>query len=190
MYIHTEVCGPETTLDSPWILSRANSKLKVKRNLSLYSTIYGIAYAHIHIAIKTFCVQDSQDTHINVIVHACCHYKPQTLLLPLPSEFLQQKWTKKNRQELAPNICYVIYRFNHMTLWVAKEIMSHDQPRKRYAVVLKMIQIARHCLELNNFVTVFQIMSALVSSSVQRLKKTWDLLPSSVSARCPFCHQL
>ena len=32
------------------------------------------------------------------------------------SEFLQQKWTKKNRQELAPNICYVISRFNQVML--------------------------------------------------------------------------
>ena len=36
------------------------------------------------------------------------------------SEFLQQKWTKKNKQELAPNICYVIQRFNQ----VGKRIMT------------------------------------------------------------------
>ncbi len=40
----------------------------------------------------------------------------------LCSEFLQQKWTKKNKLELAPNICYVISRFNE----VSNEFLNND----------------------------------------------------------------
>ena len=68
-----------------------------------------------------------------------------------------------------------------MTLWIAKEILSCDQPRKRCALVQKLVAIAEYCRELRNYVTIFQITAALCSSSIQRLKKTWDLVPQSVS---------
>ena len=97
------------------------------------------------------------------------------------SEFLQQKWTKKNRLELAPNICHVITRFNQMTEWISKVVLSPEQPRQRCAIITKMVQVAQHALELNNFVTVFQIAGALSTTAIQRLKKTWDLIPQWVS---------
>jgi hypothetical protein len=94
-----------------------------------------------------------------------------------PYELLQQKWTKKNRTELAPNICYVITRFNQMTIWVTKEILTPDNIKQRCAIIQRMLDICKICLKLNNYVTVFQITSALISTPVQRLRKTWDLLP-------------
>lgn len=97
------------------------------------------------------------------------------------SEFLQQKWTKKNRLELAPNICHVITRFNQMTEWVSKSVLSPDQPKQRCALINLWLQVAQHALEQNNFVSVFQITAALYSTAIQRLKRTWDLLPQNVS---------
>jgi hypothetical protein len=96
-----------------------------------------------------------------------------------PYELLQQKWTKKNRTELAPNICYVITHFNQMTLWVTKEILTQENIKRRCALIQRMLDICKICLKLNNYVTVFQITSALISTPVQRLRKTWDLLPPS-----------
>lgn len=101
------------------------------------------------------------------------------------SEFLRQKWTKKNRLELAPNICHVITRFNQMTEWVSKVVLSPSQPKQRCAMIAKVLQVACHTLEMNNFVTVFQMTSALCSTAIQRLKKTWDLMPQSVSHVTP-----
>jgi son of sevenless-like protein len=68
-----------------------------------------------------------------------------------------------------------------MTLWIGKEILSCDQPRKRCALVQKLVAIAEYCHELRNYVTIFQITAALCSSAIQRLKKTWDLVPQNVS---------
>ena len=67
-----------------------------------------------------------------------------------------------------------------MTLWIAKEILSNDQPRRRCSLVQKWVAVAEYCLELRNYVTIFQITAALCSSSIQRLKKTWDFLPQNV----------
>ena len=70
-----------------------------------------------------------------------------------------------------------------MTCWVAKEILSRDHARQRSAVVERMLQIAEQCHKLNNFVTVFQITSALTSASIQRLRGTWECLPQAVSEK-------
>jgi len=70
-----------------------------------------------------------------------------------------------------------------MTEWVSNAVLSPEQPRQRSIVISKMIQVAERALELSNFVTVFQITAALCSTAIQRLKKTWDLLPPAVSGR-------
>lgn len=100
-----------------------------------------------------------------------------------PYEFLQHKWTKKNRLELAPNICHVITRFNQMTEWVSKVVLSPDQSKQRCAMIAYVLEAACQALELNNFTTVFQITAALCSTAIQRLKKTWELLPQNVVAQ-------
>jgi hypothetical protein len=67
-----------------------------------------------------------------------------------------------------------------MTLWVTKEILTQENIKRRCALIQRMLDICKICLKLNNYVTVFQITSALISTPVQRLRKTWDLLPPSV----------
>ena len=68
-----------------------------------------------------------------------------------------------------------------MTLWVTKEILMQENIKQRCAVIQRMLDICKICLKLNNYVTVFQITSALISTPVQRLHKTWDLIPPNVS---------
>ena len=67
-----------------------------------------------------------------------------------------------------------------MTLWVTKEILTQENIKQRCAIIQRMLDICKICLKLNNYVTVFQITSALISTPVQRLRKTWDHLPLSV----------
>ena len=96
------------------------------------------------------------------------------------SEFLQQKWTKKNKGELSPNICHCIDRFNMVTRWVTKEILGYDHTRQRAVAISKMVQVAMMCLKLNNFTTVFQIAAAINAMPVQRLKKSWEQVQHTV----------
>lgn len=97
-----------------------------------------------------------------------------------PYELLQQKWTKKNKGELSPNVCYCIDRFNTVTRWVTKEILSYDHTRQRAAAISKMVQVAMMSLKLNNFATVFQITAAINAMPVQRLKKSWEQIHHTV----------
>ena len=46
--------------------------------------------------------------------------------------------------------------------------------RFRIKAMSKIISIAKHALNYNNFYTTFSIISGLNATSVQRLKKTWE----------------
>lgn len=101
------------------------------------------------------------------------------------SEFLQQKWTKKNKGELSPNICYCIDRFNTVTRWITKEVLGYDHTRQRAVAISKMVQVAMMCLKMNNFTTVFQITAAINAMPIQRLKKTWEQVQHTVRGYVP-----
>jgi len=65
-------------------------------------------------------------------------------------------------------------RFNQVARWVATEIVIRKNRKKRVALIERFIEIAKKCDSLNNFETMFAILSGLTNSSVQRMKKTWS----------------
>jgi len=79
--------------------------------------------------------------------------------------------------KVAPNIQKMINRFNQVSLWVATEIVETEDLKLRAVILNRFIFIAQRCRELNNFNAVMEILSALQSASVHRLRQTWDLLP-------------
>jgi len=91
-----------------------------------------------------------------------------------PSEFLDQAWCKKSSESNAPNLLALIRRFNAVSGWVTSEIVVVEKKDLRVKVVQKFIRVAKKCLELNNFQSTMQILSALESSPITRLKKTWQ----------------
>ncbi|KAG5437772.1 hypothetical protein PCANB_000485 [Pneumocystis canis] len=60
--------------------------------------------------------------------------------------------------------------------WVAESILSQNDIKKRAAILKQWIKIGNKCLELNNYNTLMAIVSALNSSTISRLKKTWNTL--------------
>lgn len=63
-----------------------------------------------------------------------------------------------------------------ITGWVAESILSQNDIKKRTAVMKQWIKIGNKCLELNNYNTLMAIVSGLNSSTISRLKKTWNTL--------------
>ncbi|EQK98954.1 Guanine nucleotide exchange factor [Ophiocordyceps sinensis CO18] len=57
---------------------------------------------------------------------------------------------------------------------VAETILQHPEIKKRAAVIKQWIKIAHHCLELHNYDGVMAIICSLNSSTISRLRKTWD----------------
>jgi len=94
-----------------------------------------------------------------------------------PNECIKMKWTKDNKA-LAPNIHKMINRFNQVSMWVGCEVVQVEDLKLRAVTLNRFIFIAQKCYELNNFNAVMEILSALNSSAVHRLKQTWDLLPA------------
>jgi len=90
-----------------------------------------------------------------------------------PWEFFNQSWTKKNKEQLSPNIIAMIKRFNRVSGWVATEIVKTDKLKDRIAVLGKFIEIGERCRFYNNFNALMAIVGGLGNSSIFRMKQTW-----------------
>ncbi|KAI9189372.1 hypothetical protein H9P43_000805 [Blastocladiella emersonii ATCC 22665] len=101
-----------------------------------------------------------------------------------PIEYLNQIWVK-NRDEdsMSPSLDYFISRFDVESYWVATEVCMVKDMKKRAAVLTQFIEIAKHCLDMNNFFTTFSIFFGLNMGPVERLKKTWKLLTPDTQSK-------
>eukprot|EP01112_Ceratiomyxa_fruticulosa_P004994 TRINITY_DN1555_c1_g1_i2.p1 TRINITY_DN1555_c1_g1~~TRINITY_DN1555_c1_g1_i2.p1 ORF type:complete len:1255 (+),score=287.94 TRINITY_DN1555_c1_g1_i2:114-3878(+) len=87
-----------------------------------------------------------------------------------PQELLGQAWSKKNKETRAPNVLKVIYTFNTFSSWVKTCIVRWPDPRYRVHWLKKMVVLAEELVRLNNFATVMEIVAALESAPIFRLK--------------------
>ncbi|XP_071666694.1 ral guanine nucleotide dissociation stimulator-like 1 [Patagioenas fasciata] len=86
---------------------------------------------------------------------------------------------KKENKQLAQSIRATISQFNAITNCVLSTILESKElkTQQRAKILEKWIRIARQCRVLNNFSSLKAIVSALQSTSVYRLKKTWACVP-------------
>lgn len=75
------------------------------------------------------------------------------------------------------NITNFIMNANTITNFVSSTIVKHSEVKKRCKYIQFFIQVAEHCKALNNFSSMTAVVSALYSSPIYRLKKTWELIP-------------
>lgn len=96
-------------------------------------------------------------------------------------ECLDRAWgTKYCDMGGSANITKFISSANNLTNYVSYAIVKEVEVKKRSALIQYFITVAQYCRELNNFSAMTAIVSALCSSPIYRLKKTW----SHVSAEC------
>jgi len=96
-------------------------------------------------------------------------------------EFLNLSWMKSDKNVRAPNILRVTKRFNETSSLVASEILRRQSPSARATVIEKWATVGEVCRNLHNFNSVLEISSAFMSSSIFRLKKTWEKVSKQVS---------
>ncbi|ODV65435.1 ras GEF [Hyphopichia burtonii NRRL Y-1933] len=70
----------------------------------------------------------------------------------------------------------VISRFNLMVNWIISEILLTKDQEERINIISRFIHIAQKCLDLQNFSSLMQIILALTSEKIQKLKDTWNNL--------------
>lgn len=73
----------------------------------------------------------------------------------------------------------VITHTNNLRAQFVRLILSHTDVEERVAAVEHIVDIGRHLLELNNFLSLFAVAGAMTHSAVSRLKLTTALLPKS-----------
>lgn len=77
----------------------------------------------------------------------------------------------------SPNITKFIQNANTLTNFVSYSIVKQHFVKIRAQYIRFFITVAEHCKELNNFSSMTAIVSALYSSPIYRLKKTWEIVP-------------
>lgn len=87
---------------------------------------------------------------------------------------IHKVWGKKSGlSEPYDSITSFIKASNQLTNFVAYMILRKPDARKRVQVIRFFVQVAEKCRQYNNFSSMTAIISALYSSPIHRLKKTW-----------------
>lgn len=94
-----------------------------------------------------------------------------------PEECVKKRWGASEHESQAPNILSMARRFNVVSRWVSSSIVRVVDAKKRRGLMRYFLRVAQRLVKLNNFNGVMEILAGLHSSSVFRLKKTWNSLP-------------
>lgn len=100
----------------------------------------------------------------------------------LPEELLATEWTKKS-SSMAVNVRAMSRLSTDLANLVADSILQLEDAKKRAIVIKQWVKIAKKCLKLQNYDSLMAIICSLNSSTIQRLKRTWDQVSSKTKAK-------
>lgn len=100
----------------------------------------------------------------------------------LPEELLATEWMKKSGS-MAVNVRQMSRLSTDLTNLVADCVLQLDDPKKRAVVIKQWVKIANQLLDLANYDSLMAIICALDSSTILRLKRTWELVSAKTKAR-------
>jgi len=101
-----------------------------------------------------------------------CAIQPQELMIFLWGD----PRVKKTGVSLRPNLTAYVEHFNRVSFWACTEICTAPDVAKRVQVIEKIIDMLKIFREFNSFNLLMALIAALNHSSVQRLKKTWEVV--------------
>ncbi|KAI8636717.1 ras guanine nucleotide exchange factor domain-containing protein [Parasitella parasitica] len=93
-----------------------------------------------------------------------------------PNEMIGQEFKKKLGTSQAIHIKAMIQKSTQITSWVSDTILNETDTKKRAQMLKYWIKVGDACLQLNNYNTLMAIRSALDSTSIIRLRKTWEYM--------------
>eukprot|EP00005_Dracoamoeba_jomungandri_P012234 CAMPEP_0174267954 /NCGR_PEP_ID=MMETSP0439-20130205/35551_1 /TAXON_ID=0 /ORGANISM="Stereomyxa ramosa, Strain Chinc5" /LENGTH=1811 /DNA_ID=CAMNT_0015355801 /DNA_START=40 /DNA_END=5472 /DNA_ORIENTATION=+ len=95
----------------------------------------------------------------------------------MPKELVSQAWLKPKLQKNAPNALKFIAGFNKVSHWVSYMIVKVETVRERVKMISKLLNIAKHLRDLNNFSSLMAFVAGWNSAAVSRLKRTNREIP-------------
>ncbi|KAK4046905.1 Ras guanine nucleotide exchange factor bud5 [Microbotryomycetes sp. JL221] len=90
-----------------------------------------------------------------------------------PSELLGQEFAKKGPDH-AVSVRAMSTLSTKLTGWISETILNEHDAKKRTALLKYFVKLGDRCLTLDNYNTLFAVLCALNSSTIARLRKTWD----------------
>ncbi|XP_054833494.1 ral guanine nucleotide dissociation stimulator-like 2 isoform X2 [Eublepharis macularius] len=108
----------------------------------------------------------------------------------VPHECLGSLWSqrdKKGNEGTCPTVRATVAQFNRVTNAVVASCLSDTGLRasQRARLLEKWIRVAEECLSLRNFSALYAVVSALQSTPLHRLKRTWE----ETSRDCVHCYE-
>ncbi|SLM40414.1 SH3 domain [Lasallia pustulata] len=100
----------------------------------------------------------------------------------LPEELLAQEWTKKSGS-VAVNVRAMSTLSTDLSNLVADSILQLEDAKKRAVIIKQWVKIAKKCFELNNYDSLIAIICSLNSSTIIRLKRTWDIVSAKTKTK-------
>ena len=99
----------------------------------------------------------------------------------LPEELLATEWMK-NSGSRAVNVRAMSRLSTDLANLVADCILQLDDTKQRAKIIKRWVKIASKCLDLANYDSLMAIICSLNSSTILRLKRTWELVSSKTKA--------
>ena len=93
----------------------------------------------------------------------------------LPEELLASQWMKNGGVD-APHVKAMSSLSTDLSNLVAETILQYSEIKKRAAVIKQWIKVAHQCHEIHNYDGLMAIICSLNSSTISRLRKTWDAI--------------
>ncbi|KAI8926456.1 ras guanine nucleotide exchange factor domain-containing protein [Entophlyctis helioformis] len=91
----------------------------------------------------------------------------------MPQELMRQEWAKK-RGSIANNVRAMSQMSTKVTGWVVSSILSDSDAKRRSIIIKFFIKVADRCLAYNNYNTLFAILAGLDSTTIARLRRSWE----------------
>ncbi|KAI9867321.1 MAG: hypothetical protein M1813_009599 [Trichoglossum hirsutum] len=99
----------------------------------------------------------------------------------LPDELLATEWMKKSGS-IAINVRAMSTLSTDLATLVADTILHPEDAKRRASIIKQWVKISNKCLELNNYDSLMAIICSLNSSTILRLKRTWEVVSHKTKA--------
>eukprot|EP00047_Mylnosiga_fluctuans_P021777 m.109029 g.109029 ORF g.109029 m.109029 type:complete len:577 (+) comp9027_c0_seq1:33-1763(+) len=100
-----------------------------------------------------------------------------------PEELMNGVWLSKEKFDKAPNVVAFTRRFNHVSFWVTKEILSAPTQAVRVDRLVHFVKLAKRLCDANNIHSLLAVVSGLRSAPIYRLSQTWKSMAEKYAQR-------